>query len=206
MSISALRRVKHASGCPTVRPGIISPASVKIINAGSAAPEDCFTTGPNCCVTASRGWCVHRGCSCPAVGVRIISSASVRTGSRKGNSPSPNNHFAAGPHRSVIRAGNWCISCAGGRPTIRTRIVSAAGVKIVSVVSAPHDRLSSGPDRRMILSAIGGVGSAGQCPAVTSASRPSDIFGSVYLALDAAFSLGLWFSATALQDVNGSLS
>ena len=49
---SARGRVDGAGRCPTVRAGIVSPASVERRIAVISAPNDHFTAGPDCRVTA----------------------------------------------------------------------------------------------------------------------------------------------------------
>ena len=49
-----LGRVGEAGGCPTIGAGIVSPAGIKIV-AADPAPDDHFTTGPDCRVTSSGG-------------------------------------------------------------------------------------------------------------------------------------------------------
>src|SRR5204862_2092428 len=79
----------------------------------------------------------------------------------------PDDHFTASPHCRVT------FSCRGrgasprADPTIRTGIVSSAGVHIiVAICSAPDDHFIAGPDRRLLESTRRRVGGAGSRPTV----------------------------------------
>ena len=58
---SARGRVGGAGGCPTIRTGIVSAASVQPARAVKSAPDDHFTAAPDCGVRQScqraRWWC-----------------------------------------------------------------------------------------------------------------------------------------------------
>src|SRR6266446_2774333 len=62
---------------------------------------------------------VDGGCSCPTVGTWIVSPPSIHTTLTALSSP--DNHFTAGPNRSVQNSPNW----RGGRS--RPGVISAAG-------------------------------------------------------------------------------
>src|SRR5439155_2641900 len=66
---SAGRRVGSASGCPTIRAGIVSPAGVKIADATTTttAPHDHFGPDPDCRVVISRNLSLVDGSSCLTV-------------------------------------------------------------------------------------------------------------------------------------------
>ena len=62
----------------------------------------------------------------------------------------PDDHFTAGPHCRVTASGSGRVGGAGGRPTIRAGIVSAAGVQIGwCSISAPDDHFAAGPHCRV---------------------------------------------------------
>ena len=61
----------------------------------------------------------------------------------------PDNHFAAGPHCCVPVSACRRVGGAGGGPTIRVGIVSAAGVQLATP-SAPDDHFTAGPHGRVI--------------------------------------------------------
>ena len=81
------------------------------------------------------------------------------------------DHFTAGPDRSVYRLRRGRVGGAGGCPIICAGIVSPAGVqRIETVGSAPDDHFAAGPDRRVIESGLRRVGRASSCPGVIDAS------------------------------------
>src|SRR5260370_4935512 len=53
VKLSAGGRVGGASGCPTVRAGIVSPARVQLAAPTNSTPDDHFTAAPDCRVTES---------------------------------------------------------------------------------------------------------------------------------------------------------
>ena len=59
--VSGSGRVGGAGGCPTIRAGIVSPASVQIAWSSLSTPDDHFTAGPDCRVIRigqrARWWC-----------------------------------------------------------------------------------------------------------------------------------------------------
>jgi len=88
-------RIGGAGGCPTIRAGIVSPASVA---AAQATPDDHFTAGPHRRVIVSGTGRVGHAGGCPAIRARIVSPAGVRSWEFS----TPNDHFTAGPHRRVF--------------------------------------------------------------------------------------------------------
>ena len=80
--------------------------------------------------------------------------------------PTPDDHFTAGPDCCVKVSANGRVGGAGGRPTIRAGIVSAAGVRIADIISAPDDHFTAGPHCRVNVSGSGRVGGAGGCPTI----------------------------------------
>jgi hypothetical protein len=128
----------------------------------------------------------------PIVGSRIVSAACVYVVHTI--SSAPDDHFAARPLYGVKPSSLGRVDGAGGRPTVRVWIVSAAGVKIavIVVVPTPHDRLAAGPDCGVVGSSCGRVRHVSSCPSVigwvvptpsvqklvvTTISSPHDHFG-----------------------------
>src|SRR5206468_3671475 len=75
----------------------------------------------------------------------------------------PDDHFTVDPHCRVLRSSSGCVGGAGGRPTIRARVVSPTGVQ---AKSTPDDHFTASPHCRVIVSARGCVGGAGGSPTV----------------------------------------
>src|SRR5438045_2129222 len=72
VSISAIRRVGDAGGCPTIRTGIVPPASVQIVVTIESAPDDHFTARPHCSVSSSASGCVGDAGGCPTIRDGIV--------------------------------------------------------------------------------------------------------------------------------------
>jgi hypothetical protein len=169
---SARGRVSRAGSYPTIRAGIVSPASVHrgnvVVNATPSTPDDHFTAGPNCSVIGSARGRVGRAGGCPRIRAGMVCPASVQHVADP--KATPNNHFSAGPDCCVLLSGRGRVGGAGGCPTIRAGIISPAGIPILARppprISAPNDHLTAGPDCRMILSNLGRVGRAGSCPTI----------------------------------------
>jgi hypothetical protein len=78
MTFSGLGRITRAGGRPTVRAGIVSPASVQIVSLViNAAPYDHFAATPHCPVKKSPRRGVGQAGVMPAIGGWIISAAIV---------------------------------------------------------------------------------------------------------------------------------
>src|SRR6266567_1214547 len=91
--------------------------------------------------------------SCPCVGVRIVSSASVTT-----TKSAPDDHFAACPDCGLPCSGRGRVSRGGWCPTIGAGIVFPAGVKNSrEVVSAPDYHFVASPDCRVNISCLGAL-------------------------------------------------
>src|SRR5204863_5470754 len=79
----------------------------------------------------------------------------------------PDDHFTATPHCRVTCSGIGCVGSAGGGPTIRAGIVSAASVQIhAAIISTPDDHFTASPHCCGNGSGSGRVGEAGSCPTV----------------------------------------
>ena len=159
MSVSGSGRVSHDGCCPTIGNRIVSPTGVQIAAKVTSAPNDHFAAGPDRRMAEPGSGSVGDVRGCPSVRAGIVSAA--------GDSPSaPNDHFAASPH-SCGRRDHRRVSCARRYPTVRIRIISAAGVEIANVVrSAPDDHFAAGPNRRVLASGSGRTGGTGRYPTV----------------------------------------
>ena len=105
-----------------------------------STPDDHFTAGPHCRVTASGIGRVGGAGGCPTVGAGIVSPAGVQN--RRRHHSAPDDHFAAGPHCRVTLSGRGRVGGAGGCPTIGAGIVSPAGVQIRPASYPPQTIIS----------------------------------------------------------------
>ena len=71
---------------------------------------------------------------CPTIRARDCISRRCSTELRLSVNSAPDDHFTAGPHCRVKISGSGRVGGAGGCPTIRAGIVSAAGVQIVLTI------------------------------------------------------------------------
>src|SRR2546426_11381038 len=110
----------------------------------ATAPDDHFTAGPDCRVSASAHRRVSDAGSCPTICVGIVSSTGVEK--IVATVPAPHNHFIAGPSCRVAGSGTGRVGRAGSCPTIGVGIVFPACVKLadVVVVPAPYDHFIAG--------------------------------------------------------------
>jgi hypothetical protein len=105
---------------------------------------------------------------CPTVSTGTVSTASVQAHWRVSEIAAPDNHFAAGPHRSVgvacRRGGDYVC----GSPAISGRVVPTAGVRVVKrrIGTAPDSHFAASPDCRVSNSAEQRVGSGSRRPAI----------------------------------------
>jgi hypothetical protein len=126
-----------------------SPAGVEI-NVGLLViptPDDHIAAGPDCSVIPSCQRRVCGTCRRPAVRGDVISPACLKIDCRAAKNPTPNDHLAAGPYRRVRVSRRGRIVEAGGDPTVRARIVSAAGICIVGgfIHAAPDNHFVAAP-------------------------------------------------------------
>ena len=165
--LTASGRVDGAGGCPRIRAGVVSPASVHI-DVKNATPNDHSSASPDCGGGLSASWRVYRAGDCPTICSRIVSPARVE--SLGPITATPDDHFTAGPDCRVKVSASRRVSRAGGYPTIRAGIVSPAGVQVVpgTVVgkSSPNDYFTASPYCRVIFSASRRVGGTGGCPTI----------------------------------------
>jgi hypothetical protein len=87
----------------------------------------------------------------------------------------PNDHFTASPDCRVTVSVTRRVGSAGGHPTIRAGIVSAARVgnaaRRRTITATPDDHFTAGPDCGVMESGAWRVGGAGGCPTIISARR-----------------------------------
>jgi hypothetical protein len=74
---SASGRISCADGCPTIRAGIVPPASGRI-GVEVSTPDDHFAAGPNCRVIGSARGCINGARGCPTVRAGIVSAAGIQ--------------------------------------------------------------------------------------------------------------------------------
>ena len=125
----ATGRVGEAGGSPTVRPGIVSPASVFTAKVWICAcrPRRSFHYQPTLLCESFADGRVGGAGGCPTIRAGIVFPARVKQVDTIG--PAPDDHFTAGPHRRVLEPCGGRIGSAGGCPTICAGIVPPTGVK-----------------------------------------------------------------------------
>ena len=117
--LSVAGRVGGVGGAPNVCVWVVPTACVQLAERLiEVAPDDHFTTCPDCCMCSAGNRRVAIVCRCPAVTARIVAAASVEFTCVA--QPAPDDHFAPGPHGRVIISG--------------IRVVSGALVSQVCVV------------------------------------------------------------------------
>jgi hypothetical protein len=145
--VSRTGGVSGASSRPSVGSRVVSPAGVQK-NVGRlfiSAPNDHFTSSPDCSVTVSR----LRSCidvsGCPSICARVVSAAGGQCIAIV--KATPNNHFTTGPYCRVTFSCAGCVGRGGRRPSIRAGVVSCAGVQMAdSIKSTPNNHFSTSPD------------------------------------------------------------
>src|SRR5207253_2775289 len=175
VKLSAGGCIGGVGSCPTIRTGIISPASVKRVPAIITAPDDHFAASPDCRVIGSARGCVGGAGGCPTIHAGIVSPAGVQiVVATIKKIPAPDNHFTPAPHCRVIGSCSGRVRGASAYPIVRAGIVSAAGVENAERIigrATPDDHFAARPDCRVILSAIGRA--SGSYPGIIGASsRP----------------------------------
>ena len=125
MKVSPIGSVSGGSRCPSVRVGVISPASVQV---NESTPDDHLTAGPDSGVILPAVWRIRRASSGPTICAGVVSSASFQIG--KTIETSPDDHHITGPNRSVMITFRGSVSRADRHPTIRDWIVHPAGAQI----------------------------------------------------------------------------
>ena len=74
--------------------------------------------------------------------------------------PTPDKHFAASPHASVLDSCSGSVDSATRDPSVRAGIVSSSGIGVVEVIATPDDHLASYPYCGVTLARGGHVGQA----------------------------------------------
>ena len=94
-----------------------------------------------------------------AAGVQIVNAVSS----------APPDHFAAGPHRSVVPSCRRRVYDRGSYPAVRGWIVPPAAVQVAvstTSVSTPDDHFAASPYRRVMVSRHRRIGGAGSDPTI----------------------------------------
>ena len=141
MKGSTVRRVTRAHTCPAIRFGIVSPASVQIRKRRRCR----------------RWWRSN---------VRIVFPACVQVGPL--TRASPNDHFTAGPHCTVIAPTSGHVGNTSCCPAVNAGIVPSAGIQRGIMSSAPDDHFTAGPDCRVLSASRGCVDPGGSRPTIRS--------------------------------------
>src|SRR5262249_29245662 len=124
VKFSGRGRVGCIGGCPTIRAGIVSPASIQNKLVILSTPYNHFTAGPDRRVQVSGRRQTSGGCQ--TIRARIFSSAGEQRGIV--TLSTPYNHCTAGPDCRKIESGSGRVGGIGGYPIIRAGIVSSSGV------------------------------------------------------------------------------
>ena len=143
--------------------GTIPPAGVRHASETTSAPDDHFTAGPDCRVTASASGRVRRAGGSPSSRAGMVSPAGVqKAGIRPRRSFHCRSRLPCDVLEGRARWSCWWLSnyrardCIS-RPCLRPTVPSS---------SAPNDHFTAGPDCRVTKSGIGRVGRAGGCPTI----------------------------------------
>jgi hypothetical protein len=120
---------------------------IEIVGVVVSAPDNHLAASPHRSVNLSGKGCVCNTSGYPTVGTTIVPAPVVKVHAGVAEDATPDDHFAAGPYRCVRVSRRGGVGCAGSRPTIASRIVSAASVAIVKrgVDAAPDDHFAAGP-------------------------------------------------------------
>jgi hypothetical protein len=110
-------------------------------------PDDHLVAGPYGRVIGPGKWRARSASRYPTIAAGAVSATVAEIHAWQTKDPAPDDHFAAGPHRAVRVSGRGRVGGAGGHPVIRGRVVSAAGVAIVTrgVAAAPDNHFAAGP-------------------------------------------------------------
>src|SRR5262249_10503292 len=119
--------------------------------------------------------------SYPTVGARIVSPARVQRTDRK-VVPAPDDHFVAGPHRRVTGSAQRRVADGRGRPAVRARTVSAAGVQRVCLVAVlftptPHNHFAPGPYCSMTSAYVWRIHNGSRIPGIVTAATRRPGYG-----------------------------
>ena len=189
MKRSGIRSICGGGGCPTVRPWVVSPTAIQVTGRTLSPPHNHLVISPNCSVPVSAHRCVRCGGRDPAICVRTVPCAGIEIGGRrrrrrrssgwfpvslacvypeKTSYSAPHNHLAAGPNSCVKVPCKGSVAGVGRCPTVRARVVLAAGVEgeTTRSASAPDHHFIARPDRRVTESRRRCVSCAGSNPII----------------------------------------
>ena len=132
--------------------------------------SSCSCSGRCCCCYRRRRWTrLSTVSSAGVLGDAGLVAGQLRPSSwrwRRGNIPTPDDHFTAGPHCRVIKSAIGRADEARGSPTIGAGIVSPAGAQQdMGIQPAPDDHFAAGPDCSVNVPGHGREGGGG-CPTV----------------------------------------
>ena len=146
---------------PAIQARVVSSTCIEDYVLVITAPNDHFTTGPDCSMADSATRSVTQACSSPIVTAGIVSSACVY----KVNpiKTTPDQHFNPCPHRRVRGSARGRIGGACGCPVVRSGIISAARVQLRAT---PNDHFAASPNSGMGLPWNWGVHHASCNPAI----------------------------------------
>ena len=161
-------RVSCASSSPTIVAGIVSRSGAQVVIQIQPAPDDHFAARPDCRVKEPGLGREGGGGRCPTVRVGVVSAASVECHRRGPERATPDDHFAARPDCRVKVSGGGRVGCSRRHPTVRSRIVSAAGIEKIRSpdATAPHDHFTASPHRCMLPSGFRRVAHGGHRPTI----------------------------------------
>src|SRR5437016_2575302 len=112
----------------------------------------------------------------PTICGGIVSPACVQSSAAVKSAK--DNHFAAGPDRSVAVSRGGHVDQACCSPGVCRGSVPSAAIQIAAVVPAPDDHFIASPNGRVIVSCEGRVGEVSSCPSIVSAWR--NVFGNLW--------------------------
>jgi hypothetical protein len=160
MLVSCTGSVDVACSCPTVAFWIISPAIVYKPVEADATPDNQFTACPHSSVPPASFRRVVRAGSYPGVILGIIPAAGIQNVVTVIAAPTPDDHFTAGPNRSVTRPTSGGVGDVCRSPAIKDRIVSCAVAWISKILidATPDDHFAASPYFSMIQPPGGHVG------------------------------------------------
>jgi hypothetical protein len=166
-------RAGGAGSDPTIRVGIVSPASVNV-QAIISAPNNHFNAGPHYRVKLSGSGRAGGAGGGPTICAGIVSATAVQQRAN-GTTSTPHDHFTIRPDRRVKVPAKRRVGGTGGCPTVGARIIPTAsiqevrGTKVIGTVmekTAPDDHFTVGPHCRVKFSAFGRVSGAGGGPTI----------------------------------------
>src|SRR5439155_1217089 len=168
VQLSAAWRIGGTRTDPAIVAGIVSTASIEIIKAVSASPDDHLTTTPYCRMRVSPRRRVSYAGGDPTVCAWIVSPTRVKLVVIFDSTPDDN--FTAGRDCGVRISTIRCVSRPCDCPAGRSRIISSAVVKrgrgAAAIFATPNNHYAPGPHCRMRVARRGRICGAGGYPAV----------------------------------------